>query len=95
MGRPGHLDQIAAVTKDGWTVLWDLSQRRTVRQWRLDPPPNALSTDPGQLTIPFPAQVWFTRLCAVQNRPFTAEEKSLLPDGADRSMPCRGVPVQH
>jgi WD40 repeat protein len=197
VGRPGHPDQIAAVTKDGWVVLWDLSQRRTVRQWRLDPPPNAesvdwpmafspegsrltavtadglahvwdledsaqqtvrlkslssvmtvtpdgillthsddgsgpesvsfwdiasgrefasmpitadgtvlrvqsvsdkgitLSTDLGYLTIPFPAQVWFTRLCALQNRPFTAEEKSLLPDGADRSMPCRGVPVQH
>jgi hypothetical protein len=54
-----------------------------------------LSTDFGYLTIPFPAQVWFTRLCTVQNRPFTAEEKGLLPAGADHGRPCPDVPGQH
>jgi hypothetical protein len=39
--------------------------------------------------VPLQAEDWFQHLCGLMDRPFTAAELQVLPEGTDTSPPCR------
>ncbi|WP_028936170.1 serine protease [Pseudonocardia spinosispora] len=55
---------------------------------RLTPDRLSLVLPFSDTTIPLEPRRWFERICAAQNRPFTALERSVLPLGVGTDPPC-------
>ncbi|MFD8500162.1 TIR domain-containing protein [Amycolatopsis sp. NPDC059657] len=92
--------KLISSSADGGVQLWDLASGSGVANfrvpggpgvWRLNGTSLVAATRNGPLSVTMNPAEWMDRLCRINNRAYTPEERDLLPAGTDPDAPCSPV----